>query len=331
MCSSKAPERKCLWQTNGFFSCLKRLWCERVHTKEIGKNLFLIDLETGGLHNIVASYVLKGAKTIIVETGPFSSICNLLSGLRELNVKAEDVAYVAISHVHIDHGGGAGTLLKLLPNAKVIAHPKGVPHLVNPEKLWLQTKEVLGNVAETFGEPVPVPEDRIIAATDYMTFEAGTVKLKVIETLGHASHHLSYYYPICRGIFPGDAAGIYISQFDVVVPTTPPPFCVDFALASLEKLIRLNPKSLYFSHFGNASDAVKRLQEHALQIQLWEDIAREGVENKQSLEEIRDRIISEDKVMRKLAGCLKLYPIYVKTVLENSVQGFIEFAEMAQS
>jgi glyoxylase-like metal-dependent hydrolase (beta-lactamase superfamily II) len=96
-----------------------------LHTKEIGKNLFLIDLETGGVKNIIASYVLKGDKTLIVETGPSSSICNLLSGLRELNVKAEDVAYVVISHVHIDHGGGAGALLKLLPNAKLVVHPRG--------------------------------------------------------------------------------------------------------------------------------------------------------------------------------------------------------------
>ena len=117
----------------------------------------------------------------------------------------------------------------------------------------------------------------------------------------------------------------------MVVPTAPPPFCLEFALASLEKFVHINPKSLYFSHFGNASDAVKRLRQHALQMQLWADITRDGVENKRSLEEIRDIIISEDKVMRKLAGYLKSYPIYVKTVLENSVQGFIDFAETAQS
>jgi glyoxylase-like metal-dependent hydrolase (beta-lactamase superfamily II) len=301
-----------------------------VHTKEIGKNLFLIDLETGGISKIIASYVLKGEKTIIVETGPSSSIPNLLSGLKELNVKTEDVAYVAISHVHIDHSGGAGCLLKLLPNAEVIVHPRGVPHLVNPEKLWLQAKEVLGDLAEMFGEPVPVPEDRIIAAADDVTFEAGNVKLKAIETLGHASHHLSYYEPVNRGVFPGDAAGIYLSQFDMVVPTAPPPFRLDIALASLYKLIRLNPEALYFSHFGNASDTVKRLRGYALQIQLWADIAREGVKNKRSVEEIRERIISEDKVMRELAGFLRAHPIYVKTVLENSVQGFIKFAETTQ-
>lgn len=300
-----------------------------MHTKEIGKNLFLIDLETGGTPKIIASYVIKGDKTIIVETGPSSSIPNLLSGLKELNVKAEDVAYVAISHVHIDHGGGAGCLLKLLPNAKVIVHPRGVPHLINPERLWLQAKKVLGYVADVFGEPVPVPEDRVIAAADGVTFEAGNVKLKAVETLGHASHHLSYYEPANRGMFLGDAAGIYLSQFDAVVPTAPPPFRLDIALASLEKLIRLKPASLYFSHFGKASNAVNRLQDYAVQIQLWADIAREGVKNGDSLEEIRERILSEDKVMLKLAGHLKAHPIYVKTVLENSVQGFIKFAETA--
>jgi glyoxylase-like metal-dependent hydrolase (beta-lactamase superfamily II) len=300
-----------------------------LHTKEIGKNLFIIDLETGGIPKIIASYVLKGDKTIIVETGPSSSIPNLLSGLKELDVKTDDVAYVAISHVHIDHGGGAGCLLKLLPNAKVIAHPRGVPHLVNPEKLWLQAKEVLGPVAETFGEPVPVPEDRIIAAADGVVFEVGNVKLKAIETLGHASHHLSYYESMNRGIFPGDAAGIYLSQFDAVVPTAPPPFRLDIAFSSLQKLVRLNPQALYFSHFGSACDAVKRLQDYAVQIQLWADISREGVKDRWGFSKIRERTLAEDEVMRKLAGHLKSHPIYVKTVLENSVQGFINFAEKA--
>ena len=133
-----------------------------------------------------------------------------------------------------------------------------------------------------------------------------------------------------KGVFSGDAAGIYLSQFDVVVPTSPPPFRLGVALSSLNKLIRLNPQTLYFSHFGNASDAVKRLQDYALQIQLWADIAREGVKNKQSLGEIREQIFLEDKMTQKIAGYLRSHPIYVKTVLENSVRGFIEFAKTAQ-
>jgi glyoxylase-like metal-dependent hydrolase (beta-lactamase superfamily II) len=144
-----------------------------MHTKVIGENLFLIDLETGGYKNLIASYVLKGEKIVIVETGPTSSIPNLLSGLDELSVSPEEVAYVAVSHIHIDHAGGAGTLLKQLPNAKVIVHPKGVTHLIDPEKLWLSSKQTLGDVAEMFGKPEPVSEDRIIAATEGWTLDLG--------------------------------------------------------------------------------------------------------------------------------------------------------------
>ena len=266
-----------------------------------------------------------------METGPSSSVSNILSSLKELGVKVEDVAYVAISHVHLDHGGGVGALMSFLPNAKVIVHPRGAPHIVNPEKLWLQSQKVLGHVAEIYGKPEPLSEDRIILATDGMTFDVGNnVKLKVVETLGHASHHLSYYEALSKGIFPGDAAGIYLSEFDVVIPTAPPPFHLDVALASLDKLVSLNPKALYYSHFGKASNAVKRLKNYALQIKLWANIAEEGIKNKQSPDAIRERILTEDKVMHKIVSFLKSHPIFMKTVIENSMQGFIDFAGESQ-
>jgi len=298
-----------------------------VHTRKIGENLFLIDLETGGFKNLIASYVVKGAETIIVETGPSSSIANLLLGLKELGVKNEDVAYVAITHVHLDHGGGVGTLLSSLPNAKVIVHKNGAPHLVNPEKLWLQSQKVLGYVAGIYGLPEPVQENRIIVAVDGATFEVGSgLGLKVVETLGHAAHHLSYWEPLNRGLFTGDVAGIYLGEFDVVVPTTPPPFRPDIALASLDKLIILNPAFLYYSHFGKGWNAVQRLKDYAEQIRLWASVAEESVRNGLSAEEIRNKILSEDKAMRKIAFYLKAHPEFMKTAVENSVQGFIDFA-----
>lgn len=302
-----------------------------MHTKKIGENLFLIDLQTGGFKNLIASYVLKGRTAVIVETGPSSSIPNLFSGLRELDVKPEEVAYVAISHVHLDHGGGVGALLKLLPNAKVVVHPRGVPHLINPRKLWVQSKAVLGNVTEIYGAPKPVPKDRIIGASDGMRLNVGdNVELKITETLGHASHHLSYYESVNRGVFLGDAAGIYLSQSDVVIPTSPPPFRLDLALNSLEKLGRLNPKALYYSHFGEASDAVRRLQNYARQIKLWATIAKKGVENKQKPSAIKERILEEDEAMRRIAPFLRVHPILMKTAVENSVQGFIDWAEKSE-
>ncbi len=298
-----------------------------MHTKQIGENLFLIDLGTGGFKSLIASYVLKAAHVIIIETGPTSSIGTLLAGLREIGVEAEDVAYVALSHVHLDHGGGVGALLKSLPNAKIIVHPRGVPHLLNPEKLWLQSQKVLGQVAEIYGKPEPVPENKVIAAAEGMTFDAGNnVRLKVVETLGHAAHNLSYVELSSNGVFTGDAAGIYLHEFDVVIPTTPPPFRLDIALVSLTKLINLNPAFLYYSHFGKAGDAVQRLNTYALQLRLWATIATEGVKKGQSAEAIRERILLEDPTMRRISSFLKSHPIFMKTAVENSVQGFIDFA-----
>jgi glyoxylase-like metal-dependent hydrolase (beta-lactamase superfamily II) len=290
--------------------------------------LYQIDVETAGIKNFIASYILKGKQVAMVETGPTSSVPNLLFCLKELNVKLEDVVYVAVSHIHLDHGGGVGRLFKYLPKAKVIVHPRGAPHLANPEKLWQQSREVMGSIAEMYGKPEPVPEERIIAATDGLTFDIGNgVSLKVVETLGHASHHLSYYEPLSEGIFPGDAAGIYLNEIDVIVPTTPSPFRLDVALASLDKLISLKPKVLYYSHFGKAYNAVEKLQTYAQQLKLWAKITRQGIENKDSLEAISKRIIESDVAVQKAKEYIKAHPVLSETVLNESVRGFIDFVE----
>lgn len=295
---------------------------------KLEEHIYLIDTEIAGIKNFIASYVLLGEHVAIVETGPTSSISNLLSGLKKLHINLKDVHYVALSHIHLDHGGGAGTLLKYLPNAKVIVHPRGAPHLVNPEKLWEQSKEVLGKVAEIYGKPEPVSEEKIISASDGMSIDVGNnVRLKVIETLGHASHHVSYYEMLSQGIFPGDAAGIYLNEFDAVVPTTPPPFRLDIALASLSKLIGLKPKVLYYSHFGKADNALKKLETYIHQIKLWAKIAKHGVENKENLDTIIRRIMESDDAIKKNAEYLKAHPIMSTTVLNESVQGFIDFVE----
>jgi glyoxylase-like metal-dependent hydrolase (beta-lactamase superfamily II) len=303
-----------------------------MQTTKLENYLYQIDVETAGIKNFIASYVLKGKQVAIVETGPTSSVPNLLFSLKELNVNPENVAYVAVSHIHLDHGGGVGTLLKYLPQAKVIVHPRGVSHLANPEKLWQQSKEVMGSIAEIYGKPEPVPGERLIAATDGMTFDIGNdVSLKVVETLGHASHHLSYYEPLSEGIFPGDAAGIYLKEIDVIVPTTPSPFRLDIALASLDKLISLKPKALYYSHFGRAYNAVEKLQTYARQLELWAKIAKEGIKCKESLETISKRIIETDRTVQKAKEYVKEHPVLSETVLKESVQGFMDFVKKLEN
>ena len=296
-----------------------------MHTRAIGRNLYQIDLETGGFKNLICSYVFVGAKVILVESGPTSSVPKLLDGLKELDVRFEDVEYVAVTHVHLDHGGGAGTLLKFLPNAKVLVHPKGMPHLVDPQRLWESAQSVLGHVSEIFGKPEPVPKERVLPVFEgSFDLDVGA-KLQVYETLGHASHNLSFFETLNDGVFPGDAAGTYFPEFDSVIPTTPPPFRLDVALASLDKLISLNPTVLYYSHFGMASYAVQRLIDYKAQLQLWGRIAKEGVREQQSFDQICKRILWEDKVMHRLADYLSRHPIYSVTALGNTVQGFVDY------
>lgn len=288
----------------------------------------LIDVETAGIKNFIASYVLEGKKKAIIETGPTSSVPNLLAGLRKLNVEKAEIAYVAVSHIHLDHAGGVGTLLKHLPNAKVIVHQRGAAHLAHPQKLWEQSRLVLGRITEFYGEPEPVPEDRIISTSDGMTFDlGGGIELKVIETLGHASHHQSYCEKLSQGIFPGDAAGIYLNEISAIVPTTPPPLRLDVALASLDKLISLKPKSLYYSHFGKASDGVKKLNAYVRQLKLWASIAKQGIDKGDELATITERIIENDESLRRALEYVKIHPVLGETVLNNSVQGVVDFVQ----
>jgi glyoxylase-like metal-dependent hydrolase (beta-lactamase superfamily II) len=302
-----------------------------MHTTQIGKNLYQVELNTGGIKQLICSYIIAGKKPILVESGPTNSVPNLLAGIDELGISREAIQYVAVTHIHLDHGGGAGTLLRSLPNAKVIVHPRGAPHLVDPERLWPSSQAVLGYVSEVFGKPEPVPQDRIVVLTEGC-FDLGEGNsLCVTETVGHASHNLSFKESFNGGVFPGDAAGTYMPECGVVVPTTPPPFYLEAALASLDKLIALNPTALYFSHFGKADQPIERLKAYKVQLRLWADVAVAGVAVGKTLEEIRNDIVAADPVMTQVAPYVKDHKIYQKTVLENCVRGFVEYAKHKQA
>jgi glyoxylase-like metal-dependent hydrolase (beta-lactamase superfamily II) len=295
---------------------------------KINEQLYMVDVEVSGQKNYIASYVLKGEKTIIIETGPISSVQNLINSLKELNVKAEEIAYIAVSHIHLDHAGGVGPLLKLFPKAKVVVHERGAAHLANPERLWQQAQMVLGTEAEVYGKPDPVPHDKIMAARDGMRLDAGGgVTLNVMETVGHAPHHLSYYEPRSNGIFAGDSAGIYLGEIDVVVPTTPPPFRLDLALTSIEKMARLKPSKLYYTHFGVAEKAVEKLQVYADQLKLWACIAKETLGKGEGLEFMRKKILECDSATRIALEHVKSNRVFNEMSILRSMFGVFDYVK----
>jgi len=299
-----------------------------MYSERLNDHIYLIDLKPMGIENFIASYVLVDNKKMIIETGPTTSIGNLLAGLREIGIENDEVDYVAVSHIHIDHAGGSGTLLKHLPNAKLLAHARGAPHLVKPEKLWRQTKQVLGEIADMYGKIHPVPEKRIVKATDGMAVELGEdVRLEVLETLGHASHHLSFYDNSSRGVFTGDATGVYLKSIDAIIPTAPPPCDLEMTLTSLNRLIELKPEKLYYTHFGVGEDAVNRLEAYVSQLKLWANVIHEGIKNHEDPEAIYERILEKDALTRKAADFIKNHLVLRRGVVMQNIYGLIEYLQ----
>jgi glyoxylase-like metal-dependent hydrolase (beta-lactamase superfamily II) len=298
-----------------------------MHTKKLSDHLHIIDLRPTGLESFIASYVLKGGKaTAIIETGPTCSIPNLLLGLQEIGVRNEDVDYIMVSHIHIDHAGGSGTLMKYLPNAKLIVHPRGAPHMVKPEKLWEQSKLVLGKVAIAYQEIEPVPENIVITPSDGTTFNLGeSVQVKVLETLGHASHHLAFFDTDSRGIFQGDAAGIYFPKLDATIPTAPAPFNLEMTLASIHKMAQLQPKRLYYTHYGPVENAHERLKRYENQLHLWARVTSEAVKRGDTLESTYQQILEQDPQMRATADFISKHLVLREGVAMQNVQGFVEY------
>jgi glyoxylase-like metal-dependent hydrolase (beta-lactamase superfamily II) len=296
-------------------------------TRKLNDYLYLIDLKPVGIENFIASYVLRGAdSTAIIETGPTCSVRNLLLGLREIGIANEEVDYVAVSHIHIDHAGGAGTLLQNLPNANLLVHAKGAPHMINPEKLWEASKLILGDVALMYKEIQPVPENRIVTPADGVIIDLGRdVQLKVLETLGHASHHLAFFENKSKGIFQGDAAGIYIPQLDVTIPTTPAPLYLEMTLASIQKITNMRPKWLYYTHFGPVNHAVNRLKAYTAQLKLWEKIVLEVLNEVDNLQVIYKKILENDPQMGAAAEYIKNHVVLRRGVVMQNIQGFVEY------
>jgi glyoxylase-like metal-dependent hydrolase (beta-lactamase superfamily II) len=295
-----------------------------MQTYRLNEYTYLVDLETVGYEGFFASYILKGEKVAIIETGPTSSIPNLLAGLHKIGIRKSQVSYVMLTHIHQDHAGGAGTLLQNLPNAKLIVHRRGAPHLVNPEKLWVESKKALGKIAELYGPIQPVSDKRILVPEDGMVIDLGEqIQLQIIETLGHASHHQSFYDRGSRTIFLGDAAGIYLSRLNAVIPTTPPPLRLEAALDSLEKLIGLTPSLLCYTHFGQANNAVNRLNAYKEQLKLWERTISQAVKRGEDLETIYTQVLELDPAIRNALEFIRRNMMLRESVVLQSVQGFI--------
>jgi len=299
-----------------------------LEVKKVSSNVYLVDLEPPikEFKRFLATYLILDEKVAVIEVGPTSSVTSILQALESLNISPNRVAYVTVSHIHLDHGGGAGTLLKNLPNAKLVVHEIGAPHMVNPQKLIESSFRVLGEFVRKYGEVEPVPAERILVGKDGLVLNlGGEVKIEVLETPGHAPHHLSFFNKRTGELWVGEAAGVYLKEFDVVRPSTPPPgFDYVKSLESLDKLLALNPKILYYTHFG-VSNKIENLKIYKEKLRLWFKIVSEEYEKGKSSQEIFQKILDEDQEIKRL-----LVSERERIFMLNSVNGMIHYLKKSK-
>jgi len=290
------------------------------------ENLHCIDLDQPaleGFRNFISAWLYRGEGfTLLVDPGPLSTIPHLVGELRRLGVERLD--QILLTHIHIDHAGGSGALLREFPEARMVCHPEGVRHLVAPEKLWQGSRKVLGPLAEAYGEIVPVPEGRIGFAET-----VGTTGVRAFLTPGHAQHHCCYLLDDL--LFGGEVAGVRCAVPEGIYmrPATPPRFVLPVALDSLDRMIALAPRRLVFAHYGLVENALQHLRTGRDQLRLWvRGVAATAAVAEECREEAFFAWLQEhDPVYRNIA---QLPPdIYAREriFLGNTLRGMSEYVE----
>lgn len=226
-----------------------------------------------GIHAIDTHYVRAGlnashlivraGRAALVDCGANSSVPHLLNALDTLGIARETVDYLLLTHIHLDHAGGAGTLMRALPNATVIVHPRGVRHLGDPAQLEAGTRATYGDAGydTLYGKLVPIAAERIHAAEDDTVITLGGSRLRCLHTPGHALHHMAYYDEEANVVFTGDCFGISYRVFDnpagepfVFPTTTPTQFDPGQMHASIERIVALEPAAVYLTHYSRVEN-----------------------------------------------------------------------------
>ena len=219
-----------------------------------------------------ASYLLiEGRRAAFVDTGTNHSVPRLLGALEHTGLRPADVDWVIATHVHLDHAGGVGLLMRHLPQARLVVHPRGERHLVDPRQLLAGARAVYGEaeVERAYGQVVGVPKDRVVTTDDGMTLSWGSRTLRFLDTPGHARHHHCIWDDRSRGFFTGDTFGLSYREFDsahgawVLPTTTPVQFEPEALRESVQRLLASQPREMYLTHYGPVGD-VPRLGAHFL-------------------------------------------------------------------
>ncbi len=235
-----------------------------------------LDTLLGGMDRMTAGFLIDGPEPALVETGSQSSVAAVTEALAQAGVGPDDLRWIVLTHIHLDHAGGAGDMAAAFPNATVVVHERGARHLLDPSRLIDSAARVYGPLLDSlYGRMIPVPQDRLVAAGDGHRVELGGGHvLTMVDSPGHAKHHHAVLHEPTGTLMVGDAVGVQLPDIGVLRPATPPPdFDLEQATASLRRFATLRPERLVLTHYGPVADPLATLAAAEEMLHRWVEVA----------------------------------------------------------
>lgn len=257
---------------------------KELKTEEVAPGIYEVETYYLNKRKFACCYLLEDeGEAAVIETNTNNAVPYILGAIDKVGLDKKQVKYVIVTHIHLDHAGGTGELMKHLPGAKLVLHPRGKRHMINPEKLIESVKQVYGEekYKEYYGEILPVEKKRVITAADGETIKVGSRELLMLDTPGHARHHIIIFDKKTGSVFSGDAFGIgypryYPEKPGLVFPSTSPTqFDPEAALETLGRIVELNPSRILRTHFGAVENIGENVRELSEWIEFSADIARQ--------------------------------------------------------
>jgi glyoxylase-like metal-dependent hydrolase (beta-lactamase superfamily II) len=299
-----------------------------VDINEVAENIFMIDNRLYSLPKWGSVYLINEERKALVDPGPATSVSEVLDGIKKIGVRSEDIDYIIVTHIHLDHAGGAGIIIKDMPRAQVVVHHRGARYLANPARLVSSVIEAQGVEAMArYGDVVPVEMSRLrpVSGGDVIRLSALQM-LKFIDAPGHAPHELCIYESRNNGLFSGDAVGVYIAESDILLPATQPPnFDLELWLDTINRLMELKATTIYFPHFGVSAKVQEILQTAIDNLRVWDGIAIEAAKDN-GFDGAAERMAAQ--ACARLEPVKKLKPLYeylVNSSIPSSVDGYIKY------
>ncbi len=294
---------------------------------EVAPKLYLLPLDQNlpGFSSFIGAWLYKAEKSFLVDVGPAATISKLRHALDALEVHHLDA--ILLTHIHIDHAGGAGDLAVHFPDTPFVCHQTGLQHLIDPSRLWEGSLKTLGETARAYGPFQPVPARLLCDAAQYNVPE-----VEVILTPGHAAHHVSFL--LDTYLFAGEAGGVCLDipgSDTYLRPATPPRFFLETSINSIDLLLAKNASRICYGHFGIKTDALGMLTAHRKQILFWEKMIQEEMNRigpasgSDFVEHCLQRCLQEDSHLGGFFHMDAAVQEREKQFLRNSINGIVGY------